>query len=246
MGIVKIFELYLRILRKQIWLYLAIFSLFILFIIWLPVQEEIFSFYRYAVIPVFLIVMMGVSTVRSVISRPEIMLRHRAAPIQPVYLELQSLGAFFSFLIVIWTLFLWSTVILYGESAYGNEGLLYTAALLAASLTAASIGLFFGTFAKSFQTRLTISSVAVLIFSLSGGIFSVFEPWLETDAGILVMSSFTPLLWYKRALEEASAAAETNGASFKNYIVFIGIQLIFSQAVLWLGMMLAKQKNAEI
>ena len=54
-----------------------------------------------------------------------------------------------------------------------------------------------------------------------------------------LLSSFTPIFWYQKALEEASGNIE-------QYFYYIGIEFIFAVAIVAFEMVLIKQKKQQL
>lgn len=242
----KIFDLYIRILKKQLWAFalyfLAFCGLMIIPGIWygdaFGMEGGLYTFYQYVVVIVFVLVLLAVSAVTSVTSDSHMLMRHRAAPIRVEILEMQYLGANGLVMLFIWMFFFWTAVILYGEEAYGPSGLFYAGNLLAISLLALSLGNFLGMLVKTRQGRWIGANVIAFALPLAGGSF-----WGagREEGALYLLSSFTPVFWYQRAMEEINKA---NG-TLKNYLIFIGIQAIYAGAALVFGMMIMKQKKSE-
>lgn len=238
----KIIDLYLRILKKQIWIYALYYFGFCSLIVaagkfnggkWMGGIE---AFYQYGIVLVFILILMSVSAVTAVTSDTRLQLRHQAAPVKMKYLKLQYFGANGLVILFIWMLFIWSGMILYGEAAYSMKGLLLAGNLFSACLLALALGSFIGTLIKTLQGRWLAANVLSFVLPLLGGGLTRPE-----NSEPYVLSSFTPVFWYQKGIEEVEKAA----FDIRNYLVFNGIQIIFAAAVLIFGMMLIKQKKAE-
>ena len=130
----KLFDLYIRILKKQLWLYVIYLTLFFLFIVigrkTYVGLAAVTLYYRYAVLAVMVLVMLTISAVTAVTSDTELFMRHQAAPVRLEILELTYVGADLLVMLFFWMLFFWMAVILCGEAAYSAEGLLMAVNLL--------------------------------------------------------------------------------------------------------------------
>ncbi len=245
----KLFDLYVRILKKQIWLYIIYLGMFFLFLMLfsgndVPAEKSIVLYYRYAVLALMVLIMLTISAVTAVTSDIELSMRHRAAPVRMELLELTYLGADLLLMLFWWMMFFWTAVVLYGEAAYSIEGLLLAGNLLTVSLLSAAFGFIIGIFTKSAQSRGIISSLIALALPLAGGSVELFN-W--SDETVYLLRSFTPVFWYQKALDEiAGQRGILSGDGLKNYTIYIGIQLIFALMVLTLGMMLEKQKKDNV
>lgn len=229
---VKIFELYLRILKKQVWIYAVYFAIFLGVIVTVK-EKDLISYYQYACMAIYIIVLLGISSVTAVTSNVGLNLRQKAAPIRIELLELRYIGTDVLILIFIWMMFLWTAVILYGEIAYSLKGILYATDLFVVSLVALALGIFVGNFFKTFQGRFAAANFIAFGLPILGGVFS-FIPEKEH-----LLSSFTPIFWYQKALEEASGNIE-------QYFYYIGIEFIFAVAIVAFEMVLIKQKKQQL
>lgn len=245
----KLFDLYVRILKKQIWLYALYLGIFVLMILlaWDMGQgqamgKQVFWYYRYAVIPLMVLVMLTISAVTAVTSDLDLALRHRAAPVRMELLELTYLGADLVVMLFWWMLFFWTAVVLYGEAAYSAGGLLMALNLLTISLFSMAVGFLIGLFAKSPQTRGIFSTLMALALPLAGGSVELAN---VGDQTVYLLRSFTPAFWYQRALEEISGGRGTE-ENLKSYAAYIGVQLMFTLAVFTLGLMLEKQRKVDL
>ena len=216
----KVFELYLRILKKQVWIYAAYFLIFLGVIVTVK-EKDLIIYYQYACMAIYIIVLLGISSVTAVTSNVGLNLRQKAAPIRIELLELRYIGTDVFILIFIWMMFLWTAVILYGEIAYSLKGLLYAADLFVVSLVALALG------------RFAVANFIAFGLPILGGVFS-FMPQKE-----YLLSSFTPIFWYQKALEEASGNIE-------QYFYYIGIEFIFAVAIVAFEMVLIKQKKQQL
>lgn len=239
----KLFDLYIRILKKQVWLYGLYLATFFLFIVLSRENDmgivAVTIYYRYAVLIVMVLVMLTISAVTSVTSNTELYMRHQAAPIRLEILELTYVGADLLVMLFFWMLFFWMAVILCGEAAYSAEGLLMAVNLLSISLFSTAVGFMIGIFAKTAQSRGIAANLIALGLPFLGGSFDMFH-W--GDNTVYLLRSFTPVFWYQRALDEITINWGKQG-SFENFSGYLGIQLIFALMVLTLGMMLAKQRK---
>ena len=242
----KLFDLYIRIMKKQVWLYAIYLGLFFLFVALtfnkaVPAEIAVVSYYRYAVLALMVLVMLSISAVTAVNSNLDLSLRHRAAPVRMELVELTYLGADLLVMLFWWMLFFWTAVILYGEAAYSVSGLLMAVNLLTVSLLSAAFGFVIGIFAKGEQSRGIVSSLIALGLPLAGGSVNLGNLGDET---VYMLRSFTPVFWYQKALEEiALYVGIPTIENMKSYAVHIGIQLIFALMILTLGMMLDKQRK---
>lgn len=229
----KTFDLYLRIVKKQIWIYALYFAIFLGIIVTMK-EKEFILYYQYSCMAIYIIILLGISSVTAVTSNIGINLRQKASPIRMEVLELQYFGADILMLIFVWMMFLWTAVVLYGEVAYSQEGILYAIALLIVSLVALALGIFVGNFFKTFQGRFMASNFIAFGLPVLGGIFSFFPDKKEH-----LLSSFTPTFWYQKALREASG-------NITQYLYYIGIEFIFAIAIVAFGMVLIKQRKQEL
>lgn len=244
----KLLDLYIRILKKQMWLYLIYLLAFWIFIVLavrtgkgMAAEQAIVLYYRYAVLALMVLIMLTVSAVTAVTSNVELSMRHRAAPVRMELLELGYLGADLLVMLFWWMLFFWTAVILYGEAAYRPEGLLMSVNLLTVSLLSTALGFMIGIFTRSAQGRGIASNLIALFLPVIGG--SV-ESLRGGDETVYFLRSFTPIFWYQKALEElTSGVRNMSQQSLYNYAVYIGIQLMFALAVITFGMMLDKQRK---
>lgn len=166
----KVFELYLRILKKQVWIYAAYFLIFLGVIVTVK-EKDLIIYYQYACMAIYIIVLLGISSVTAVTSNVGLNLRQKAAPIRIELLELRYIGTDVFILIFIWMMFLWTAVILYGEIAYSLKGLLYAADLFVVSLVALALGIFVGNFFKTFQGRFAVANFIAFGLPILGGVF---------------------------------------------------------------------------
>lgn len=237
----KLFDLYIRILKKQTWLYAIYMVLFLVFVQLvqgagkdlLP-EAALALYYRNGVLVLMVLVMLTISAVTAVTSNVELSMRHRVAPVRIELLELRYVGADLLIMLFWWMLFFWTAVVLYGDAAYSVGGLLMALDMLTASLLAAALGFLIGIFAKTGQGRGIASNLISLILTFIGGYGQVH---VEGDQTIYFLRSFTPIFWYQKALQEMN---------LKNYAIYIGIQLMFAVAVLAFGMMLDKQRKEQV
>lgn len=242
----KLFDLYIRIMKKQMWLYAVYLGLFFLFVMLsygnsTAPEIAVVSYYRYVVLVLMVLIMLTISAVTAVNSDTELSMRHRAAPVRMELLELMYLGADLLVMLFWWMLFFWTAVVLYGEAAYSVKGLLMAVNLLTVSLLSAAFGFIIGIFAKSAQSRGIVSSLIALGLPLAGGSVSIGSFGDET---VYMLRSFTPVFWYQKALEEMSKIKGLpTMENLKSYAIPLGIQLIFALMVLTLGMMLDKQRK---
>lgn len=245
----KLFDLYIRILKKQIWLYLIYLLLFFLLILLFsgnhaPALKAVVLYYRYAVVVLMVLIMLTVSAVTSVTSDTELSMRHRAAPVRMELLELTYLGADLLLMLFWWMLFFWTAVVLYGEAAYSIEGLLMAGNLLTAGLLSTALGFIIGIFTQSAQSRGILSSLIPAALAATGGSLELLNRGDET---VYLLRSFTPVFWYQKALDEISGhRGMLSPDNMKSYTIYIGIQLIFALMVLTLGMMLDKQRKMSV
>ena len=239
----KLFDLYIRILKKQLWLYVIYLTLFFLFIVigrkTYVGLAAVTLYYRYAVLAVMVLVMLTISAVTAVTSDTELFMRHQAAPVRLEILELTYVGADLLVMLFFWMLFFWMAVILCGEAAYSAEGLLMAVNLLSISLFSTAVGFMIGIFAKTAQSRGIVANLIALGLPFLGGSFELFR-W--GDSTVYILRSFTPVFWYQRALDEITVHWGKQ-ESLENFAGYLGIQLIFALMVLTLGMMLAKQRK---
>ena len=103
----KVFELYLRILKKQVWIYAAYFLIFLGVIVTVK-EKDLIIYYQYACMAIYIIVLLGISSVTAVTSNVGLNLRQKAAPIRIELLELRYIGTDVFILIFIWMMFLWT------------------------------------------------------------------------------------------------------------------------------------------
>lgn len=245
----KLFDLYIRIMKKQVWLYAIYLGIFFLFVTLtagngVPAEKAVVSYYRYAVLVLMVLIMLTISAVTAVNSDIELSMRHRAAPVRMELLELTYLGADLLVMLFWWMLFCWTAVVLYGEAAYSVTGLLMALNLLAVSLLSTAFGYIIGIFAKSAQSRGIISCLIALGLPLAGGSIGMES---QRDETIYLLRSFTPVFWYQKALEEL--VIQKYGITMdgiRNYMIYIGIQLIFALMIVILGMLLEKQKKENV
>lgn len=244
----KLFDLYIRILKKQIWLYAIYLLAFWTFVVLasqsgkgMAAEQALEMYYRYAVLALMVLIMLTISAVTAVTSNVELSMRHRAAPVRTELLELGYLGADLLVMLFWWMLFFWTAVVLYGEAAYSAEGLLMSANLLTVSLLSTALGFMIGIFARSAQGRGIASNLIAFLLPLIGGSM---EGLKGGDNTVYFLRSFTPIFWYQKALEElAPGIGHMSRQNLYNYAAYIGIQLMFALAVLAFGMMLDKQRK---
>lgn len=237
----KLFDLYIRILKKQTWLYAIYMVLFLVFVQLvqgagkglLP-ETALALYYRNGVLVLMVLVMLTISAVTAVTSNVELSMRHRVAPVRMELLELRYVGADLLIMLFWWMLFFWTAVVLYGDAAYSIGGLLMALDMLTASLLATALGFLIGIFAKTGQGRGIASNLIALVLTFTGGYG---QARMEGDQTIYFLRSFTPIFWYQKALQEIN---------LKNYAIYIGIQLMFAMAVLAFGMMLDKQRKEQV
>lgn len=242
----KLFDLCIRILKKQIWLYLIYLAIFMLFLMLaadmegkLPSKEAIAVYYRYAVPVAMVLIILTISAVTAVTSDTDLFLRHQAAPVRLLRLELAYVGADLLVMLFWWMLFFWTAVVLYGEAAYSTEGFLMAVNLLAVSLFSAAVGFITGILAKTVQGRGIAANLIAFGLPFAGGSLISMD---REDETVYLLRSFSPVFWYQRALEELTCDGGKMG-DFNHYAVCVGIQLIFAVMVLILGMLLEKQKK---
>lgn len=244
----KIFDLYIRILKKQIWLYAIYLMAFWMFIVLasqagkgMTAEQALVLYYRYAVPVLMVLIMLSISSVTAVTSDVELSMRHKAAPVRLEILELAYLGADLLVMLFWWMLFLWTAVVLYGEAGYGMGGLLMALNLLTVSVLSTALGFMTGIFTKSVQGRAITSNLMAFLLPVMGGGQESLKGGENTA---YLLRSFTPIFWYQKVLEELTL---TNGhmsqQEWYNYAVYIGIQMVFALAVLAFGMMLDKQRK---
>lgn len=236
----KIFDLYMRILKKQAWLYVIYIAAFLAYLQFIQGEQRtsmpeiaLVRYYRNGVLVLMILVMLTISAVTAVTSDIELSMRHRAAPVKLELLELGYVGADLLVMLFWWMLFFWTAVILYGETAYSINGIRMALDMLAVSLLSAAIGFLIGIFVKTGQGRGSASNVIGLVLVFAGGYAAVAE---KNDQTIYFLRSFTPVFWYQKALEEKN---------IQNYLIYIGMQLLFALAVLAFGMMLDKQRKEQ-
>ncbi|MBP3543069.1 MAG: hypothetical protein J6J86_02465 [Lachnospiraceae bacterium] len=237
----KLFDLYIRILKKQVWLYMIYMAVFLAFIQLvqgagkqMPPSAALALYYRNAVLVLMVLIMLTISAVTAVTSNVELSMRHRAAPVRIELLELRYVGADLLVMLFWWMLFFWTAVVLYGEVSYSIGGLLMAVDMLTVSLLSTAIGLLIGIFAKTGQGRGIASNLIALVLVFAGGDASVY---VAGDQTVYFLRSFTPIFWYQKALQEMN---------LENYAIYIGIQLMFAVAVLAFGMMLDKQRKEQV
>lgn len=238
----KLFDLYMRILKKQVWLYSIYLGIFFLFLflaadIGGKNNQTIFIYYRYAVLVLMVLVMLTISAVTSVTSDTELFMRHQAAPVRTELLALTYLGADLLVMLFWWMLFFWTAVVLYGEAAYNIQGLFMAANLLMISLFSTALGFIIGIFSKSAQGRGIAANLMAFALPFVGGSIEVAN-W--GDYTVYLLRSFTPVFWYQKTLDEIILK---EGGKLENVIAYMGIQVMFAIMVLTLGMMLDKQRR---
>lgn len=237
----KLFDLYIRILKKQLWLYGIYVFLFLACVQYIQGRGQGFTaenvlamYYRNGVLVLMILIMLTISAVTAVTSDVELSMRHRVAPVRTELLELSYVGADLLVMLFWWMLFFWAAVVLYGDIAYSLEGLLMALDLLAVSLLSAALGFVTGMFAKTAQGRGIASNVIPLLIVSAGGYAAMSD---TADQTIYFLRSFTPVFWYQKALVETDP---------RQYGRYIGMQLLFAVAVLALGMMLDKQRKEQL
>lgn len=236
----KLFDLYIRILKKQVWLYGIYMTLFLAAVQLmqetgkgsLPI-ERLTVYYRNGVLILMVLVMLSISAVTAVTSNTELSMRHRAAPVRIELLELAYVGADLLVMLFWWMMFFWAAVILYGEAAYSPNGMRMALDMLVTGFLSAAIGFLIGIFTRTGQGRGIASNVIALVLAFAGGYGYISA---AEDQTIYFLRSFTPVFWYQKALQEMN---------LRNYAIYIGIQLLFAVAVLAFGMMLDKQRKEQ-
>lgn len=237
----KLFDLYIRILKKQLWLYGIYVFLFLVLVQGTQESGQDFTaenvlavYYRNGVLMLMVLIMLTISAVTAVTSDVDLSMRHRVAPVKRELLELSYVGADLLVMLFWWMLFFWVAVILYGEIAYSPQGLLMALDMLTVSLLSAALGFVTGMFAKTTQGRGIASHVIPLLLVSAGG-YAVMSD--TADQTIYFLRSFTPVFWYQKALLEMDLG---------QYGRCLGMQLLFAVAVLALGMMLDKQRKEQL
>lgn len=242
----KLFDLYIRILKRQMWLYAVCLALFLLFIFLCyengtAPEENVFLYYRCVVPILMVLIMLSISAVTAVNSDADLSMRHRAAPIKMELLELAYLGADFLVTLFWWMLFFWTSVVLYGEAAYSVRGLLLAWNLQTLALLSETLGFMIGMFAKSAQSRVVTSALLALGLWLAGGSTGF---GAVSDKTVDRIRSFTPVFWYQKTVEEVAVIkGMPTMENLRGYAAAMGIQLVFALMLLTLGMMLDKQRK---
>lgn len=200
-------------------------------------------YFQFAAYPLLAILIMGITTIMLVFNEPNITRRNMCTPLSPFRMNLQIFLGNAAFAFTVWIAICILNFILYGHVTFGYGVILLCINALVFTVVCLAIGFLAGKYIRSGVAQSAFANVIALGISFISGIFVPQELLSEP---VLKIASFTPGLWYVKAV---NGIRDINTFTFQNMIPVINdmlIQLAFAAACILVALVATKQKRQNM
>lgn len=202
--------------------------------------QPIVYIYNFAAYAIMAIVILGVGTVMSTFSKPDLRRRNLVSPVSSFKINISQILCSLAYSILVWILFMISGLAVAGKQIIQGAGIYMSINMLVYSMVCLSMGFFVSAIVKSENGRMIITNVISLGFSFIGG---VMVPLSFLGDGVKIIGSFTPTYWYVSANETLVKTTEFTIENLIEPLKMIGIQGLFICALLAAGLAITRKKS---
>lgn len=206
-----------------------------------PQQQGAPFYFRYMGYIMLAIITLGISSILMVFQQKDLNRRNLCSPISNRSVNLQLALGCLIFSVSCWIIFLFFSVLLYGDFLLHSQLFgLFCLNSLALTLVCISIGFLVGIFIKSYNTQSAVSNVISLGMSFFCG---VFVPQEVMPSSVLAVARFLPIYWYVDANDSISTLPSFSWEQVQPIISSILIQLGFAAAIFAVALAASKQRR---
>lgn len=129
--------------------------------------------------------------------------------------------------------------VVFGQQLISVKGALMSFNMLLITIVSTAFGFAFCTIIKTENGRAAASNTFSLGFSFISGCF---VPASMLSPAVLKIAAFTPTYWYVKANDTLQDAGKIGNAELKKVMLYFVIELLFSAAILSVGLVGRKKK----
>lgn len=203
-------------------------------------EQSILPIYNFAAYGIMAIIILGVGTLMSTFSKPDLRRRNLVSPVSGFKINIAQILCSLGYSLVVWIMFVIVGLAVAGKQLIQGAGIYMAINMLVYSLVCLSLGFFISTLVKSENGRMIITNVISLGFSFIGG---VMVPIRFLGDGVKIIGSFTPAYWYVNANETLITTTDFTIQNLMEPLKMIGIQGLFICALLTAGLAITRKKS---
>lgn len=198
-----------------------------------------FTYLAYALLAIIII---GVSSIMMTFNNPDLKKRNDCTPVRNSIVNLQLILGCLLFSLVVCVFLLAAAFALYGRDMLNRTAAMFCLNLLVFVADALSISFVAGLFIKNHAVMSAVSNVLSLGMSFISG---VFVPQQLLGKTVQSISSFTPVYWYVKAINDLNGLIIWNQANLQPIVNCMLIEFAFAVAILAVGLVIARQRRAK-
>lgn len=202
-------------------------------------KSQITYFFQYLPYIFVCILIISLGAILITFRETDLSARIRCSALSVTRFNAQLILASFAFSLIVWLVFILLAIVLYHDTFFTMNGLLYCINSLVMLMFAMSFTFMVSHLVKTRNSLDMVGNVSGLGLSFLGGIFVPLE---LLSKGVVAFARFLPAYWYIKA---GDVADQFNGSSadIHQYLYYIGVEFLFVIAALSIALAIAKLKR---